>query len=102
MPTSRSAGSGTVAISVDEVAETADALDDRDENQRKEERDHRHGGERRRETALEKAQDLHGNRRLARPGEENGQVHVGERVDEREHGTGDDAGFDQREYDVAQ
>ena len=51
----------------------------------------RHRGERGREAELEKAQDLHRDRDFARPGEEDRQVDVGERMDEREHGAGDDA-----------
>src|SRR5688500_2395036 len=66
MPARRSAGSDTIALTVNEVAETRDALDDHHEHERQEQRDHGNGGERRRETELEEAEDLHRDRYLAR------------------------------------
>ena len=91
MPTRRSAGSGTLAISVDEVAEAAHALDDRDQ----------HSGSSSVITDTAASVGAKPNSRKPRiltvigispgPREENRQVHVGERMDEREHGAGDDA-----------
>src|SRR5688572_3463170 len=100
MPTSRSAGSAT-ALAIDEIAEARDPLDDGHEEQWQRKRDHRDGRERGGESELEEREDLDGDRLLARRGEEQRQVDVGERMDESEHGAGDETVLDQWEHDMA-
>src|SRR3982750_453455 len=96
------AASGTAAFPVNEIAQTAHSLDDGDQKQRQQERDHRDCRERWRKAEFEEAENLHGHRRLAGPREKDRQVDVGERMDEGEHGTRNDTRLDQRKYDVAE
>src|SRR5687767_819426 len=102
MPARRSAGSDTIALTVNEITETRDALDDHHEHERQEQRDHGNGGERRRETELEEAEDLHRDRYLARSYEKKREVHIRKRMHESEYGARDDAALDQGEHDVNQ
>src|SRR4051794_24595366 len=97
-----SAASGTAAFPVNEIAETAHSLDDGDEDERQQERDHGDCCERWREAEFEEAENLHGHRCLAWPREKDRQVDVRERMDEREHGTRNHTRLDQRKYDVAE
>src|SRR6188474_3733894 len=101
MPTRESAGSATT-LAIDEVAEAAHALDDGNQDERQQQRYHRYGGQRRRESELDKAENLDGDRHLTRLREEDRQVHVRERMDECEHGPGNDTALDQREHNVAE
>jgi hypothetical protein len=100
--TRRNAGSGTFTISINEVAKTADPFDNRDQEQ----------GSRSVITDTAANVGAKPNSRKPRiltvigispgPCEENRQIDVGERMDEREHSAGHDAALDEREYDMAQ
>src|SRR5689334_891158 len=99
---SRSAMSATRSFPIDEVSQSAEAFDRDDQHERNDHRQDGHGGERRRETELEKAEDLDADRHLSGARYEQRHVHVGERMDEREHCAGEDAVLDQGEYHLEQ
>src|SRR5688572_18952751 len=100
MPASLSAGSDTLTLPIDEIPQARQPLDHGNEQERQKKRDHRYGGERRREAELEEAEDLDRDGHLPRPHQEEREVDIGERMHKGEYRARDNAALDEREYHV--